>query len=75
MYMQTAQKASKEQMHSVLYSNNEHLAFSALTLLVQRQEDYPVCKNRVMRCKWFAYGPADATATSSSLVSLKSSLV
>jgi len=27
------------------------------------------------RCKWFAYGPADATATSSSLASLKSSLV
>jgi len=27
------------------------------------------------RCKWFAYGPADATATRLSLASLKSSLV
>jgi len=27
------------------------------------------------RCKWFAYGPADVTATSSSLTSLKSRLV
>jgi len=27
------------------------------------------------RCKWFAYGPADATATPSSLASLKSRLV
>jgi len=42
-------------------------------------------KNRVMRCwrgymsgarcKWFAYDPADATATASSLASLKSRLV
>jgi len=27
------------------------------------------------RCKWFAYGPPDATATLSSLASLKSRLV
>ena len=27
------------------------------------------------RCKWFAYGPADATATRSSLASLKSRMV
>jgi len=27
------------------------------------------------RCKWFAYGPADATATPSCLASLKSRLV
>jgi len=43
-----------------------------LTLLVGRQEEYPACKNWVMRCwcgylsggRWrlFAYGPADATA-------------
>ena len=49
------------------------LAFSALTLLVGRQERHPACKNWVMRYwrgylsgvrwKWFAYGPADATAT------------
>ena len=45
-------------------------AFSALTLLVGRQEDCLACKNRVMRCwcgylsgarcRLFAYGPADA---------------
>jgi len=27
------------------------------------------------RCKWFAYGPADATATSSSVAPVKSRLV
>jgi len=47
-------------------------AFSALTLLVGRQEGRPACKNRVVGC-WhgylsgarcrLAYGPADATAT------------
>ena len=47
-------------------------AFSALTLLVGRQEGHPACKNRVVGC-WrgylsevrcrLAYGPADATAT------------
>ena len=47
-------------------------AFSALTLLVGRQEGHPVCKNWVVGC-WrgylsgarcrLAYGPADATAT------------
>ena len=47
-------------------------AFSALTLLVGRQEGHPVCKNWVVgywhgylsgaRCR-LAYGPADATAT------------
>ena len=48
------------------------LAFSALTLLVGRQEGHPACKKRVVGC-WhgclsgsrcrLAYGPADATAT------------
>jgi len=47
-------------------------AFSALTLLVGRQEVHPACKKRVVgywhgylsgaRCR-LAYGPADATAT------------
>ena len=47
-------------------------AFSALTLLVGRQEGHPACKNRVVgywrgylsgaRCR-LAYGPADATAS------------
>jgi len=56
-----------------------------LTLLVGRQEEASVCKNSVMRCwrgclsaarcTWFAYGPADATATPLFLASLKSRLV
>ena len=56
------------------------IAFSALTLLVGHQEEHPACKNWMMscwhgylsgaRCKWSAYGPADATAIPSSLVSL-----
>ena len=47
-------------------------AFSALTLLIRRQEGHAACKNRVVGC-WrgylsgvrcrLAYGPADATAT------------
>ena len=49
-----------------------YVAFSALTLLVGRQEGHPACKKRVVGC-WrgclsgarcrLAYGPADATAT------------
>jgi len=48
-------------------------AINALKLLVGWQEWHPACKNWVVRywrgylsearCKWFAYGPADATAT------------
>ena len=48
-------------------------AFSASSLLGGHQEEHPACKNEVMRCwrgylsgmrcKWFAYGPADVTAT------------
>ena len=49
------------------------LSFSALTLLVGRQEGHPACKKNLSggvlawylsgaRCR-FAYGPADATAT------------
>jgi len=47
--------------------------FFPLMLLVGWQEEHPACKNGVVgywrgylsaaRCKWFAYGPADATAT------------
>ena len=58
-------------------------AFSALTLLVGRQEGHPACKNRVVGC-WrsylsgarcrLTYGPADATATHC-LASVKSTLV
>ena len=57
-------------------------AYSALTLFFGRQEGHPACKNWVVRywcgylsgarCKWFAYGPADATATPSSLAPVKS---
>jgi len=48
------------------------IAFSALTLLVGRQEGHPACKKLSVAC-WrgylsgarcrLAYGPADATAT------------
>ena len=50
---------------------NLYLAFSALTLLVGRQEGHPACKKLSggmlawlsgMRCR-LAYSPADATAT------------
>jgi len=61
------------------------VAFSALTLLVGRQEEHLACKKWVTRCwhgymsearcKWFACGQADATAISRSLASLKSRLV
>jgi len=47
--------------------------FSVLTLLVGWQEEHPACKNWVTscwcgyltkaKCRWFAYGLADATAT------------
>jgi len=43
----------------------------ALTLLVGRQEGYPACEKLsvevLAQCKRFAYGPADAAATPSSL--------
>jgi len=52
------------------------IAFSALMLLVGRQEGHPACKTRVVgywrgylsgaRCR-LAYGPADATATHSKI--------
>jgi len=56
-------------------------AFSALMLLVEHQEGHPAGKNWGMRCKcgylsgakckWFAYGPTDATF----LASVKSRMV
>ena len=56
-----------------------------LWLLVGWQEGHLACKNWVVsysrgylsraRCKWFAYGLADATATSSSLAPVKSRMV
>ena len=49
------------------------LFFSALSLLVERQEEHTACKNWMMmcwcgylsgaRCRLFTYGPADATAS------------
>ena len=55
---------------AVLYSLSTFV-FSALTLLVGRQEEHPACKNWVtrcwcgylsgVRCRLFAYGPANAT--------------
>ena len=42
----------------------KHYIFSALTLLVGRQEGHPACKNWAWLSVWcrLAYGPADATA-------------
>ena len=67
------------------FSGISRTAFSTLTPLVGRQEGHPACKNWVVRywrgylsgarCKWFAYGPADATATPSSLALVKSIIV
>jgi len=69
------------------YAFSALTAFCAFTLLVGRQEEHPACKNWVMRCwcgylsgarcRLFAYGPADATASPnpSSPASLKSRLV
>ena len=59
-----------------------NVAFSALTLLVVWQEGHPACKKLSgemqawwSKCKWFAYGLADATATPSSLAPVKSRIV
>ena len=59
--------------------------FSALTLFVGWQEGHPSCKKQSggcwrfylsgVRSDWFAYGPADAAATPSSLASLKSRML
>ena len=61
-----AMHAIVDNMHCLAY------VFSALMLLVGRQEGHPACKNSVVgywrgylsvaRCR-LAYGPADATAT------------
>jgi len=62
-------------------------AFSDLTLLVGRREEHLACKKLSdellawlyvwtgAKCKWFAYHPADATATPSSLALIKSKTV
>jgi len=60
-------------------------AFSALMPLGGWQEEHTACNNWVVgcwrgylygaRCKWFAYGPADATNTPSSLAPVKSRMV
>jgi len=54
------------------------LDFSALMLLVGRQEGHPACKKLSgfwhghlsgVRCRLFAYGPADATASPNPITS------
>jgi len=59
--------------------------FTALTLLVGQQEGHSACKNWAVRywqgylsgvrCKWVAYGLADATVNPSSLAPVKSRMV
>jgi len=71
-------------LHNAIHILAE-FAFSAWTLLVGRQEEHLVCKHLSngcwrgylsgARCKYFAYGPADATAIPSSLAPAKSRLV
>ena len=71
--------------NSSIISTVSYPAFSVLTLLAGQQEEHLAHKNWVMRCwsghlsvsrcKWSACGPADATATPSSLNSLKSRMV
>jgi len=66
-------------------NGKDYNAFSALTALVGRQEGHPAWKNWVVRywhgylsgvrCRWFRFGPADATATPSSLAPVKSRMV
>jgi len=77
-------KNHQQARFSIILAQSSY-AFSALMLLVGHQEGHPACKNWVVRycrcylsgarCKWFAYGPADATATPSSLASVKSRMV
>jgi len=69
-------------MHTWLY---ESIHYEMEEKSISRQKSGRAVKNWVMRCwrdvlfgarcKWFAYGPADATATPSSLASLKFRLV
>jgi len=53
----------------LIYIAKVWIAFSALTLLVGRQEGHPACKKLVECWRGYlsgtrlAYGPADATAT------------
>jgi len=72
-------------LYCQLLPHHLFFAFSALTLLVGRQEGHPPCKNwevrywhgylSAARCKWFACGPADAIATPSFLAAVKSRMV
>ena len=58
---------------------NDLFAFSALTLLLGRHEEHQACKNWVtgcwcgylsgVRCRLFAYGLADATASQNPIIS------
>jgi len=67
---------SRSEWHSYLQKNHSHIDFSALILLVCCQYGHSTCKHWVMRCwcgylsgarcKWFAYGPADENAITSS---------
>ena len=65
--------------------NHKYASFSALTLLIGWQEGHLACEKKVVRywhsylsgamCKWFAYGPADATATALSLAPVKPRII
>ena len=70
-----------KQSKSVPAERGDAVKLGRLTLLVGRQEERPTCKglnDEVLawsKMQGVAYGPADVTATSSSVASLKSRLV
>jgi len=69
----TEDRHNKHHQHVFLLVFLRSNVISALTLLVGCHEGHLACKKRVVRywhgylsaarCKWLAYGPADATAT------------
>jgi len=84
MALRTPSGACQKRRRKLLLAHSSLRAFSAMTLLVGRQEEHPASKEQshevlaslsVWRCKQFAYGPADATANVSSLASFKSGMV
>jgi len=82
MSLQTDNHTSTSSLN--FYKLDALLVFSTLMLLVGRQEGH-LAWNWVVsywcgylsgvRCKWFGYGPADATATTSSLAPVKIRMV
>jgi len=72
LYFVKGKSYASDQISIAFFKNRLQFAFSALTLLVGRQEGHPACKKLSggvlawylsgARCR-LVYGPADATAT------------